>query len=409
MGVSALRITIGDATVGGAVDDGCRPPAGRVSAEHEREPMVESASTNRSSEPRHAETEGSGAASAAARSPARAAPGLSYKFQRLREKLREAVASGEFEGKLPGERQLAKRFHVNAKTLSKALTDLAAEGLLDRSIGRGTYVKGSAPAAAAAGRWLALCDANGPDAGLAKHLRAENPEIVFCSDFGQIRPSFLAPFSAVLDLGSAAPDAVVRDLVVRNLPLVSVGQEPRTYSMHCVMPDVALAAQKLGRDLLLAGHRRLVAVEAVGRTTVTQALRQAAARYAPDATVDTCTVQEVATLLGDGAVAFVCESTASARLVRTVVAENATGDVALAAVGWATGDGPDAPCSGYYVDGRQAVAAVAGLLQDPPSRPTTLWLAGQWADRGTLHPSATPPPVEQSADRRTPSYAGMMA
>ena len=90
----------------------------------------------------------------------RAAPHdrMSYKFQRLREKLRQSVVSGELTGKLPGERALAKRFHVNAKTLSKALTDLAAEGVLDRSIGRGTYVKGSAPAVAAPGRWLVLCD-----------------------------------------------------------------------------------------------------------------------------------------------------------------------------------------------------------------------------------------------------------
>src|SRR5947209_13548894 len=83
--------------------------------------------------------------------------GMSYKFQRLREKIREAVESGELVGKLPGERTLARRFHVNAKTLSKALTDLAAEGILDRSIGRGTYVKGSAPApAVTTGRWLIL-------------------------------------------------------------------------------------------------------------------------------------------------------------------------------------------------------------------------------------------------------------
>ncbi len=84
--------------------------------------------------------------------------GLSYKFQRLREKLRQAVASGELSGKLPGERALAKRFHVNAKTLSKALTDLAAEGILDRSIGRGTYVKGHAPDTINAKRWLIVCD-----------------------------------------------------------------------------------------------------------------------------------------------------------------------------------------------------------------------------------------------------------
>src|SRR5438876_321031 len=69
---------------------------------------------------------------------------LSYKFQRLRERLRDAVASGELAGKLPGERELARRFKANPKTLSKALTDLAAEGLLERSIGRGTYVRSTA-------------------------------------------------------------------------------------------------------------------------------------------------------------------------------------------------------------------------------------------------------------------------
>src|SRR3954463_2115768 len=84
---------------------------------------------------------------------------LSYKFQRLREKLRDAVASGELSGKLPGERALAKRFNVNAKTLSKALTDLAAEGVLDRSIGRGTHAKGTEPPPNPLGRGLVLCDA----------------------------------------------------------------------------------------------------------------------------------------------------------------------------------------------------------------------------------------------------------
>src|SRR3954447_21942325 len=82
---------------------------------------------------------------------------MSYKFQRLRERLRAAIASGELCGKLPGERQLARRFRANAKTLSKALTDLAAEGLLERSIGRGTFVKGSIPQSASQDKWLLVC------------------------------------------------------------------------------------------------------------------------------------------------------------------------------------------------------------------------------------------------------------
>lgn len=65
---------------------------------------------------------------------------LSYKFQRLRERLRQAVLEGEFSTRLPGERVLAKRFDVNAKTINKAIGDLCAEGLLQRHIGRGTFV-----------------------------------------------------------------------------------------------------------------------------------------------------------------------------------------------------------------------------------------------------------------------------
>src|SRR5947208_12786230 len=83
---------------------------------------------------------------------------LSYKFQRLRERLRDAVRNGELAGKLPGERELARRFKANPKTLSKALTDLAAEGLLERSIGRGTYVKGTTAPHDLGGRWLILVD-----------------------------------------------------------------------------------------------------------------------------------------------------------------------------------------------------------------------------------------------------------
>src|SRR5437868_7788457 len=101
-------------------------------------------------------------------------PGLSYKFQRLRERLRSAVVSGELSGRLPGERHLARRFHVNAKTLSKALTDLAAEGLLDRSIGRGTFVKGTgdvSQAAPAADRWLVICDPEQTSSTIIEHLR----------------------------------------------------------------------------------------------------------------------------------------------------------------------------------------------------------------------------------------------
>src|SRR5205814_661316 len=121
---------------------------------------------------------------------------LSYRFQSLREKLRQAVVNGELEGKLPGERQLARRFHVNAKTLSKALTDLAAEGLLQRSIGRGTFVKtrgdGAATASDVPGRWLIVCDQEQAGCAIIAHLRQSNPSCQLVHDTKPLRPSFLS-------------------------------------------------------------------------------------------------------------------------------------------------------------------------------------------------------------------------
>src|SRR5689334_10616910 len=126
---------------------------------------------------------------------------LSYKFQRLREKLRAAIASGELNGKLPGERQLSRRFRVNAKTLSKALTDLAAEGLLERSIGRGTFVRGHAQPApqSTEEKWLLLCDADQAHSPLVQAIVQANPAAQIASDISAMRPSFINQFKAVID------------------------------------------------------------------------------------------------------------------------------------------------------------------------------------------------------------------
>src|SRR5687768_3015528 len=190
---------------------------------------------------------------------------LSYKFQRLRERLRAAIDSGELCGKLPGERQLARRFRVNAKTLSKALTDLAAEGVLERSIGRGTFVKSAPdPAAAAQGngapvvgeRWLIICDPDQLSATIIRNLCAVNPGAQVISDTSNLRPSFLNQFKAAINFAWATPDEFLRSLVVRNMNVVMVNREPSVFSMNAVVVDRALGASCLARDLMLGGHRR---------------------------------------------------------------------------------------------------------------------------------------------------------
>jgi len=329
---------------------------------------------------------------------------MSYKFQRLREKLRQAVSSGELSGKLPGERALAKRFHVNAKTLSKALTDLAAEGLLDRSIGRGTYVKGTAPAPSSPPRWLVLCD-QADDAGigcLLDQLRAAQADlhVATSASAATMRPSFLNGFGAVVDVAGDTPDAFLRDLAVRNMPVVAVNREPRTYSTHSVLVDLVLGAQHVARDLLCAGHRRLAAVEPAGGSSLGHTLRQFARRYVDGQTVvESFSPAEVeagpgVAAIGEGGfTAVVCESARTATRVRAAMEKagvDVPGQLSLAAVGCLCGGKMACPCSGYFADCEPLAGAVVKLLRDgPPPRPTTLWLVGEFIDRGTIAPATT--------------------
>jgi DNA-binding transcriptional regulator YhcF (GntR family) len=315
---------------------------------------------------------------------------LSYKFQRLREKLRQAVVSGELAGKLPGERALAKRFHVNAKTLSKALTDLAAEGLLDRSIGRGTFVKGTVPVTSSAKRWLVLCDADQVLGEVVTQLRTLHPDLEVAVDLASARPSFINQFSAVIDLSTQRHDGLIRDLVVRSIPLVLVGEKPYTFSTHAVQCDYPLAVAMAGRDLLLAGHRRIAVVEPRDSSVVASNLRVAALRYATTAHIDACFPEDVRAMVDSGVTAFACGSCDAATAVKEQLDRlgiAVPGQISLMAIGTSV---CDPPCSGYFVPAEEKAAAIKQLLGETQNaRPTTIWLAAQFVDRNTISPLAS--------------------
>lgn len=310
--------------------------------------------------------------------------GLSYKFQRLRERIRQAIESGELAGKLPGERTLARRFHANAKTLSKALTDLAAEGLLDRSIGRGTYVKGTAPQPTAQGPWLLLCDPGAEQSPLVRLILEANPTAQVISNLATLRPSFINPFCAVIDLAQSTPESIRRELVVRNLPFIAVGREPLTFSTHCIMLDRALGAAHLGRELLLSGHRHFAVIDHRGDTEVYEALRKTAARCAPESIVDRGNIEDLPALVQNGVTALICGSAASAKQVRNRLSEMNVAipqQIALAAVGSIA---DEAPCTGYFVTVQQEAQAILQILRElSQRRPATFWLVGKYQDKGT--------------------------
>lgn len=321
------------------------------------------------------------------RESGRAERSMSYKFQRLRESVRRAIQTGELAGKLPGERILAKRFHANAKTLSKALTDLAAEGLLDRSIGRGTYVHGAVPDKKTEGRWLMLCNPGDPETPLMQRLRLANAQTDAVRDLAAIRPSLLVGVTGVIDCCSNTPEDILRNLVVRNLPVVSVDKQSTIVSTHSVQLDYVLAASQLARRLMLDGHERVISVETQGQNLLCEAFRTAARRYNDHVEVDVCGVEDVAAVLNSGRTAIVCAGEQLGRQVMERLAEQRIGVPEMVSVA-AIGTCADlTACTGYYTSQDAIASSVIHLLREAPMhRPVSLWLAGELHDCGTIAP-----------------------
>jgi DNA-binding LacI/PurR family transcriptional regulator len=231
-----------------------------------------------------------------------------------------------------------------------------------------------------------------------------------------MRPSFLNGIGAVIDIATDTPEQFLRDLVVRNVPVVAINREPKTYSTHALMVDLVLGVQRVARDLLCAGHRRIVAVEPQGSTAVSQALRQVASRYqaGDEVIVETLSPAElesgrgVPALLEGGVTAIVCDSARTAIRVKSGLDRlgvKVPGALSLTAVGCLCAGEAACPCSGYFVACNAMADAVVKLMREgPPTRPTILWLAGDFLDRGTLGPATA-----INVDRPWEQFGGAVA
>jgi len=311
---------------------------------------------------------------------------LSYKFQRLRERIRSAIRSGELAGKLPGERALARRFHVNAKTLSKALNDLAAEGLLERSVGRGTYVAGQMPEELRNNRWLIVADGPADANPLIAELLKLNGESRIITQEEALRPSVVAQCSLVVNCSANSSADLYRQLALRGIPVIETDHLPQHHSTHAALLDRHLAAFNLGRDLLLAGHSRLAALDMQGSTAVLNGLSQAARRYG-NGIVETLTPEQLGEALEDNTTAFICDGNDLAGQILCMldtwgIRPGGRSSISLCAIGMMT---QEICCSGYYIDPARQASAVAEVARSIQAhRNSILWLSGTYLDRGTM-------------------------
>ncbi|MGE5612054.1 MAG: GntR family transcriptional regulator [Bacillota bacterium] len=316
--------------------------------------------------------------------PKRRGGDLSYKYQRLRERIRQAILSGELSGRLPGERELARRFHANPKTLGKAMTDLVGEGLLERSIGRGTFIRGSMPSTAPAdSKWLILCDSDQTSSPMVTKLLELHPDSIVASADSPARPSFINQFNTVIDLSSNTPESFHRDLLVRSIRVLLIGRDSGAIRSFSVLLDRAHAALQLTRGLVLAGHRRILVIEQSGDTTVSETARKTAARFS-SSVVETAAIDNIPAITDRSYTAILCDGQAFAERIHRLALEYPhLAYTSLVAVGMYT-DQP--PCTGIYIAPAELASAGVNLLQDgQPHRPTTLYLTGTYIDRASVH------------------------
>lgn len=316
---------------------------------------------------------------------------LSYKFQRLRERLREAVRTGELSGKLPGERVLAAKFACNAKTLSKALTDLAAEGLLERSVGRGTFVKGHGSQEART-RWLlVLSPYDGDSELMVRALQPDGVDVEVVRGVPQRRPSYLAQFTGVVTFFRALPADLVRDLLVRGITVVAVDHEPDAYAVNSVLVDRAGGAVRAVHELVSYGHKRIAVLEREGMPEMTPAIL-AASKLISGVDIETYKCDELAEMARSSATAMVVKSVDWANRLRDLIEANGRRvpqNVSMMVVGMDDVDPlhfkPEAALDGYTVTIRELADAIKSCLTAAQGkRPTTLWLVPRRVQGGSL-------------------------
>lgn len=315
---------------------------------------------------------------------------LSYKFQRLRERIRSAIESGELNGKLPGERVLARRFKVNAKTLSKALTDLAAEGLLERNIGLGTFVRGSSNSRATQ-RCLVLHDPSQARCQVLQML-IDTGEFQFQlhEATSDLPPSLLNPHRTVVICSKTLPDDAIRDLIVRGKNVILLDRSGVSFVTHAVMIDRLSAAADLARHLMRSGHRNLMLISAERPTDLQKEL---VALLPASLSMRAGSLDDLRMAIEHGVTGLICTSGETAAHVMAVLVGlgiDVPQRISVAAVGRTDTD--DVPCSGQYVRVPEFASAVRQLLSDTgPHRPVTLWLPGQFIDAHSTGPVESTP------------------
>lgn len=354
---------------------------------------------------------------------------LSYKFQRLREQLRQSILSGQFSGRLPGERELGKRFAANAKTINKALCDLASEGLVVRHIGKGTFV--AAPAVGTptihrrrVAHWVfSAADAPSADSTLPRLVEQAlvgaghqlvrraidaplgvplNPSNTFFRGDDPIDAVMIFPPLPLTRPEAGLPaDDFLLSLARRQVPTIFLGSSCESFKRHSVVPDYSDAGFVVAEFLLKTDCRHLVcAVVAPDGAEVRAALtgvQTAAARRGAKC--------EMVVVPADGTVGplpshenmgVICIGADALRGVQPQLAARKVRVPLVAVLEPGNDAARQAELTAYEFDPRRLAEWVMKLILDarPGSPPIHVLVPGELQIRGTTSKVVSRPPRE---------------
>ena len=343
---------------------------------------------------------------------------LSYKFQRLRERIRVAIINGDLAGKLPGERELARRFNANAKTVSKALSDLTSEGLLVRQVGRGTFVADHESIGSPVGRqrkfrWITPSGANH---GFRQSVfqRAERllrdkghriaVEAVAENDHHElpergISPGALRDVDGLIVYAARPSHGMIADFLRRHIPLVLAQSAAPDVKTNAVWPDYCRGAFELTEHLIGLGHRQIgLLLPKQKPSFYEQAIRgyaTAMRRYDLPVSEPSRIAPELAAGVIDIAYrpsALVIADFELARAVRNAAVAQSLrlpGDLAMTVLPEAGQDGlEELAITSYEVDPERILLWSVQLLLEaaPGSQPREILVPGRLVDRGSVKP-----------------------
>jgi len=193
-------------------------------------------------------------------------------YLQVKHQLRDAILDGSLTGRVPSERELARKYGIAQMTARRALGELVHEGILYRQVGRGTFVCGPGAASGLAHAiGVALCPKVADGAsnpyfsrvlrGVEQACRGHACSVLFTSAIDELAEAAGAhPASnsrnkvdGVLAVAMDDEDAVRR--AARRMPTIALDNEFEGVS--CVVADNAAGGYQATSHLLELGHRRI--------------------------------------------------------------------------------------------------------------------------------------------------------